>query len=412
MKSVMFNDSYLNEILEEVFLSEELSYQEDNLAFIISNSIYDVCDDVEVSRREDFESSTLNEEGPDIEDLDALEEIAVEYFKSPTQYYVPVESEERRVVCYVQFLDGVSFSSNGEASEKWRSLGVSFEVSIEEVTNYEGLIERACSFDICWSKDLRIVIYGDELEILVGSKCYLKDEKKQLVELVEGDRSVMLAVPDYERISGKDKSLFHFAEERLNRSILCGGDHGLNRMLLSHYELTKSRLDEIKEEELERKSLLRLQNRERGRVIKIDSFNSKFKPYKELVKQINSGELLVKDLEHLDLIELRRIIYVAEKQGERIQDVKKYYLIKGMIKRKNALLIKEDPLSKEAFLLVERINNGEVSSLYGVEDNLIVITMNLLWSKSGIRIEQSFKEIYFEMKSRYMEIVKNSKVAA
>lgn len=134
-EETMFSNE-LEEILCELFY---VLPEEGTQDYIDERFIYDLADEKEIKRRIKQDQDWLLQGEPEVEEFEKLEELATSYFDSPMKISYPKEEVQEYVTGYVQFLSGVEFTKDGDALEKWKTIGVKVQVNMGKVLDPEAL---------------------------------------------------------------------------------------------------------------------------------------------------------------------------------------------------------------------------------------------------------------------------------
>ena len=386
----------MDEILCEVFECEEQINQ------IHEDFIYELSSEKEIQKRIEREAISLNEGCAEIDDLTKLEKQAMDYFKNPTVVYVPKEEPVRDyITIYIQFSAGMNFDSNGNAVPIWKSFGQKLVVDTEKLYAPENLLSHVESLGIEVTDLVRLVCYGPSLEKLVGSKLYKKGERKELVELDESYPNIMLSIPDEGEVNYSDDSIFSRVESIVNESIKYGMDVSVDKAALLHWQLTHTRLDEIKLEQAEEKESLRIQRLQRKSVERRNDFDDNFREAREVIKGLNSGELSIKSILNSDLKLLNQVMYLTQKKGERINRPAVYFQLRSLISNKKLIKMEGSSDDQKSLELIKLINSGGAVEVHLLSYEELDSVFKVLWGNVGVRILGKYKETYFLLKERF-----------
>lgn len=406
-KAMLSNE--LEEILCEMFyvLPEEGTYE-----YFEARSIYDLSDEKEAEFRRKLDLEKLMDGEPDVEDLEMLEIRARAYFENPEKVYIPVELDEKPYVTgYVQVMDGVRFIENGDVDIKWKSIGLKIKVEIDCLYNPECIASEAMKLGVELNDFTRVVFYGNPLREIVGDRIYRDGEKKELLELCPEFENIVVAIPDYEECCRDELSIYETIDNLLKEDIPYGSDLDICNVTLGHYWMTKQRLEELKEEAEEEFNLVQIGSKEEIRSQKVNAFNANFEDARRLIGELNNQNLKVSDLSGKSVKLIAQVLYLAEKQGERIENKFTYLGLKSLLKK---LKIEEaiDISSASRLDKIDRINKGEVIEVHLMNYEELAELMNLLWSGAA-RIDLKYKDVYLALKERYNHLkrVKESKAA-
>ena len=389
----------LEEILCELFY---VLPEEGTQDYFEDQSIYDLADEKEFRRRERMDAERLNQGEPDVEELGELLERAVKYFKFPTKVHYPKEDTPKMVTGYVQILDGASFNTNGEISQKWKSLGIKVQILLSSMYEPERIIKEVESKGIEFNELIRVTFYGLPLHEIVGDRHYQKGEPKELVELSSDYSNILLAIPDTDSCAPMSMSNFDVIDELVRKEVQFGGDIGLDRVAMGHYEMTKQRLEELEMESKEESVNQFIAEREMKRAMRRNEFDGEFAEARSVIRSLNDGTTKVKDYEQSESRLIAQVIWLAEKKGERIENKFVYFQLKALLKKLNQAEVLSNEVSS-SFDLVKRINQGEEVEIHLLDYFELEDIMNLLW-KGGVRISKEYKETYFKLKERYQHL--------
>ncbi len=388
--------SLMDEVLCEVFECEEKCDE------INEDFIYDLSTEKEIQRRTDREARLLNEGSADLDDIEALEKQAEAYFKNPNNVFIPKEkSPKEYITIFVQFSAGMNFDEKGNAIPIWKSFGHKLVVGAEKIYSPEDLYEHVESLGIEITSLIRLACYGPSLEKLVGSKIYKKGEKKELVELGESYPNIVLAIPDVEEVNFLDDSIFSRVEAQVNESIKYGMDVDVDKVALLHWQMTHTRLDEIKVEEAEEKESLRIQKLQRKSVERRNEFDDNFKEARKIIKGLNAGDVTIKSLMESDMKLLNQVMYLTQKKGERINEAAIYFQLKSLIANKKIVEIEGNNEDQKAMDLLKLINSGGAVEVHLLTYQELDSIFKILWGSVGIRISGEYKDVYFQLKDRF-----------
>lgn len=364
--------------------------------------LYDTSSEEEILKRESFDKDVLNDGSASVDDLEELEKEALEYFKRVSVLKCPQSTDERDCATgFVQVYDGVRFTKSGECQSVWRGVGRKFKIATDDILDFK-LVENemeVLGFD--WLAPVRVVFYGPSLERFVGSKVYEKEQAKELVEVSGSEGKVFVAIPSYEECKGHDGSIFSRIDSHLKEEVLYGAECSIDRVAMGHWELTCARLDELKHLEVEEQQDRRLLKIQKRFVQKRNEFDSNFKEPRALIKALNSKEIKVSDLKSCGLPVLRKIVYLCEKKGERLEHPSTYYQVKSLVKK---LKIEEisSAQSSTGMDIISKVNSGIHVDIHLLDFEELDDVFKILWGDMGVRISSNYKEIYFKLKERYL----------
>lgn len=385
----------MEEILVEVFSCEG----EDD--FMDERSIYDLSSDEELEKRVKKEVELLNDGSAEVDDLTLLEKQARSYFDNPDYVFTPEEEiPVEWVTGFIQINAGLKFDKNGKPVEIWKSFGQKLICEADLLSSPEEVITRVEGLGIEWTEMVRVVFYGKSLEEYVGSRIYGKEEKKQLAPLCKEHDRILLAVPSYEECDS-DESIFSRIDKMVKESIQYGSDLNLDRVALGHYELTLSRLEELKREELESVQDQRIVRFQKRSVERRNEFDAHFKEARETIKALNIGEVKVSQLFDKDSKFLGQVMYLCQKKGERIENPALFFQLKALANKRKCEEIQESSDSLMAIEVIAKINKGEVIEPHLLSFDELEEVFKVLWSGTGIRINTEHKSIYFKLKERF-----------
>ena len=391
---------------EETMFSNELEEILCELFYVLpeidERFIYDLADEKEIKRRVKQDQDWLLQGEPEVEDLEKLEELAISYFESPVKVSYPKEEVLEYVTGYVQFLSGVQFTKDGDALEKWKAIGAKVQVDMDKVLDPEALTVYLKLKGIELSKTTRIVFYGLPLNEIVGSRIYKKGERKKSSPLSKDYQNILLAIPDYEACSGKEKSIYDSIDSLIKEEILYGTDLMIDRVALGHWEMTKARLEELKVEEGESHNIKRIERREKKATEAKNEFDEKFKEAKKFIEKLNRKETSVTDIENKGCELLKQVLWLAEKKDVRIEDKITYFKLKSLYRK-----LKSDELLSNggvnALRFIQNVNDGDLVEVHLLSLDELQQIMDILWS-GCLRIKPMYKQTYFSLKERYQHL--------
>lgn len=397
----------IEEILVEVFSIEG------EREVIDERSIYDLSTEEEICKRLERERELLNEGGAAMDNIELLERQARKYFDNPVYVYTP----EDEVACewvtgFIQVNAGLKFDSNGKPVELWKSFGQKLVCDVEQLSDPEEIIKKVEETGIQWSDMVRIVFYGKSLQKFVGYKIYATSEVKELAPLCDAFKGIQLAIPSYEDCDSEE-SIFSRIDELVKESILYGNDPGIDRVAMGHYELTLVRLEELKLEEAEISNSERILQKQKRNIEKRNDFDAHFKEARNAIKALNLGEVKVSQLFDKDSKFLGQMMYLCQKKGERIENPALFFQLKALASKRKCEEIYKSRESEKAIQIINKINSGDLVEVHllGLDD--LQEVFDVLWSGTGIRINNEYKAIYFELKERFTNLKRlNDKAAA
>jgi hypothetical protein len=400
--------SWFEEVLCEIFNIE----YEDSLESINDDAIYDLSDEKDIQQRQRREAAALNEGSAPVEDMKELERQALEYFKNPDPVYYPSEGFEASdtVTGFIQLFNGVSFTGKGELREAWRSSGRRVTCRIDDLYLVESIEKKVMDegYDLK-DRNVRIVFYGSPLESITGRRAYKKGERKVLEPLVEGG-GIMLAIPAEIE---SDSSVFKNIDMEVRDSILTGREVDYDSIALSHWRLTHERLDELKLVKSQELELERISAKERRYVEKRNQFDENFKRAREVIRDLNDGTIKPQELDGESTKVFAQVMYLSNKQGERIEKKEFYFQIKSMLKRRKVDELGGLMENSSALKIIAKVNNGVDVEVHLLNLADLEAIFSILWGQAGIRIDAGYKEKYFKLKERYSYLKKiNSDKAA
>ena len=397
---------------EELMLSNELEEilcelfyvlpEEGTQDYFEDQSIYDLADEKEFLRRERMDSERLRQGEPEVSDLEALLEKAIEYFKSPTKVFYPKEDTSKVVTGYVQILDGASFNARGEVSQKWKSIGIKVQMLVSSMYEPERIKKEVEAKGIEFNELIRVTFYGLPLQEIVGDRHYQEGEPKELVELSRDYSNILLAIPDTDACTSLSKSNFEIIDEIVREEVQFGGDLGIDRVAMGHYEMTKQRLEELATESKEESVNQYITEREKKRANRRNEFNGKFAEARRVIRSLNDGIAKVSDYEQSEAKLIAQVVWLAERKGERIENKFIYFQLKALLKKLNQAEALSGE-SSDSLELIKSINRGEDVEIHLLDYTELEDIMNLLW-RGGLRISIEYKETYFMLKERYQHL--------
>jgi len=387
--------SLLEEVLCEVFDCEEKE------EFCVGD-IYDLSSEADVQRRLKREDALLNEGSASIENLEELEKQARDYFSNPKKVFVPNEEPIKDfITVFIQFSAGMNFDEKGNAVTIWKSFGQKQIVDTDKLYQPEKLFAQVGSLGIEMNDLVRLVCYGPSLEKFVGTKHYIKGEKKELVELSESYPNIVLAIPDFDEVDYKDDSIFSRVEAKVSESVQFGMEADVCKSALLHWQMTHSRLEEIKLEEAEEKESRRIQALQKKSVEKRNDFDQNFREARDVISKLNSGGTLVKDLFQADMKLLNQIMFLAQKKGERIETAATFFQLKSLIAKKKMEEVQSNSDDQKYLEFIKQVNSGVKVEVQHLSYEELEGVFKILWGNIGIRISSKYKVTYFQLKERY-----------
>ncbi len=402
--------SLFEEVLSEVFLVEG---EDESFDCFDGNSIYNLMTDEEIEIQKERELRRLDGESASLDDLETLEKQAKAYFKNPRKVFIPKEEvvKERVVTGFIQVSAGIKFDRNGNPKDIWKSYGQKLVVSLERLYDPGSIHDQVKSLGFELSDMVRVVFYGEPLKEIVGTRVYRKGEKKTLEALDVTQPCILLAVPCADS-DVSDDSLFNFVDSRIKENIQTGGDNGLDRMLIGHWEMTWSRLEELKLEEKENVELEKIQKVQANFAKKRRSYLENFKEATSIINKLNSQDISVKELAGIDTKVLNQMIYLCKKGDCRIENPAIYFQVDALSKRKS--ILESGALAdKGSVAIIQKINAGEHVDIHLLSFEELEGIFELLWNSTGIRISSEYKAIYFKLKERYQHLKRiDKKIAA
>jgi hypothetical protein len=395
------SDELIN-LLAEILESEFCHQPEDSLNVLSGNAIYCLDDTRTIEERERFEQQQLDEGCASLGKLDELEQQAQAHFRNPALYPLSEGEEDLPwVTGYFQTFRGVSFDKAGNLKENWRTIGSKVVFGFDDLFHPERLIELAKVTGYELNETTRMVVYGPNLESLVGSKLYLPKASKDLIPLVDGNNLIMLSVPSMEDCD-LDVSLYEWVNSLKEESILYGNKVDINRMSEAHWEITQGRLEELAAEESELKNLLHFGKREASYAKRQSEFNSRYKEARDFIQAVNSTKEYRQALYSMNLSVLDDILFLAEKCNERISNVAAYLEVRALASKRKIQTIQDE--NSEALSIIQRINKGELVEVHLLSLITLEQIFSILWSSCGIRIAAEYKEFYFQLKERLLRM--------
>ncbi len=392
----------LEEVLVEVFQCEE----EENESFD-EKSIYDLSTEKDIEQRVKRDQRFLDGESALVEDFELLEKQAIAYFGNPNIVSIPKENvtNEESVTGFIQVNVGLKFDSTGLPVEIWRSFGQKLVVELSALESMEKVVKLVEAQGMEWTELVRVVFYGKGLEEFTGSKIYKAGEKKELVPLCGETSQILLAVPSYEDCDSEE-SIFSRIDKLVKESIQYGGDLGIDRVAMGHYELTLVRLEELKLEERESLESERILSIQRKSVEKRNGFDSNFKEARQVIKALNLGQVKIKQLFDRDAKLLGQVMYLCQKNGERIENPALFFQLKALAMKKKNEEVAQIPGLQCVVRIVESINSGKLIEVHLMDFEELDLIFKVLWSNTGIRISSEYKDTYFKLKERYTHLKK------
>lgn len=400
-----FENTY-GDLLEEV-LAEVFQCAEEESESFDEKSIYELSTEKDIEQRIKRDQSFLDGESALVEDLELLEKQAIAYFRNPSIVSIPTENinKEESVTGFIQVNVGLKFDSTGLPVEIWRSFGQKLVVELSVLGSVEEVVKLVEAQGMEWTELVRVVFYGKGLEEFVGSKIYKKGERKELVPLCSGTSQILLAVPSYEDCDSEESN-FSRIDKLVKESIQYGGDLGVDRVAMGHYELTLMRLEELRLEERENLESERILSFQRKSVEKRNGFDSNFKEARQVIKALNLGQVKIKQLFDRDAKLLGQVMYLCQKNGERIENPALFFQLKALAMKKKNEEVAQIPGLQSVVKVVESINSGKLLEVHLMDFEELDLIFKVLWSNTGIRISSEYKDTYFKLKERYTHLKK------
>ncbi len=387
--------SLLEEILSEVFQAED---DPESLAAISGNAIYDLSDEREVCNREKYEALYLNEGSPEIDDLVTLEEAAQEHFRNPRQF--PMDENDLKqsfLTGFVQIYIGEKFDSHGKMVGYWKSTNKKVQINTSDLMDPPRILAFIESNGVKLSSVVRCVFYGPGLVEVIGSRIYGPKQAKEFLPLTDEHSNILLALPSYEDEQDSE-SIFEWVDQQYQDGIIHGNLPDVSRSTSGHWELTHCRLQEIAEEELENRSTLQFSSREKAYVAKQNVFIEKYSEARSLISSLNGNNPDINLIYSADTRVLEEVLFLSNKLNERIEDSFVYMQIKSLVTKSKILQLQASDSS--ALLTIQKINQNQHVDLHLIGLAELTNIMEILWSNCGIRIIESKKQVYFELKDR------------
>ena len=394
-------ENVYGDLLEEV-LAEVFCCDEEESELLDGKFIYDLSSEKEIEQRVQREQRFLDGDSAEIEDLELLEKQAVAYFKKPTVIRIPTDQsvKEDFVTGFIQVNVGLRFDTHGSPVEIWRGFGQKVIVELSVLDSVIDVVKRVEEMGIEWTSLVRVVFYGKGLELFTGSRVYKDGEKKELVPLSSESSQIMLAVPSYEECDN-DESIFSSIDRLVKENIQYGGDLGIDRVAMGHYELTLIRLEELKLEESEVFESERIQSFQKRSVERRNEFDSNFREAREVIRALNLGQVKIKQLFDKESKLLGQVMYLCQKSGERIDNPAIFFQLKALVMKKKNEEIVQTPGIQGALTSIQRINSGEPVEVHLLDYEELDLIFKVLWSNTGTRISSQYKDVYFKLKERY-----------
>lgn len=390
----------LEQVLMEVFVFEE---DKESLDYLTGNSIYDLADEREILSRERYAQEALDEGGPDVDEFDELLDLAEAYFKNPKQYPLSDDSESVNYVTgFIQIYSGNKFNNKGQMTEYWKSVDCKIVINVEQLLEPGKVITAVESLGFKWSDIIRVVFYGSPLTGLVESRFYSDKESKEFVPLEKNCQNILLAVPDYSESDEESEGLFEWIDREIQEGILYGVVPNVGRMITSHWETTWSRLDELASEEFEQGILLQISLREKASVTRMNHFFEKYIEARSLIAGLNAGLLSIGTVYNKDISVLEDVIHLSTRFNERINNPAAFLQIKALVTKSKVQ--KHQDSDSFALSVIQKINKGDFVEIHLIPLTELEKVFAILWGNLGIKIIPTKKEVYFQLKSRLLQL--------
>jgi hypothetical protein len=300
-------------LIDSVLNVEDEIFDPSSLPSIVSNSIYNMDTDEDIQKYLEIELMRLNEGSAAVEDFNKLEEQAVMYFKNPELYPLVEDNTCQYLKCFIEFYSHSLFDQDGTLVDYYRSSGLSFECSLEDVEDTSFFNERLCSFGLFLDNSVRIKVYGLNLYDIVGARAYKIGEKTQFLAPYKELPNLLFAVPDSDAVCDYsiDSSLrlnsLITSEIKYGRSIndILGG--AIISWVLDN-EFYEERYPQMKFEEEELCFNTRLMNLYKKHCKFKDGFAFEI----DLINKINQGEVKLSEVSSLSNHQINRILYVCK----------------------------------------------------------------------------------------------------
>ena len=391
--------SLLEQVLMEVFVFEE---DKESLDYLTANAIYDLADEKEILSRERYAQESLDEGSPAVDDFEELMELAEIYFQNPKHYPLSEETEvSNHVTGFVQIYSGNKFNKQGQLVQYWKYVDCKVVIGVNELLEPEKVISMIENLGFKWSDIIRVVFYGSPLVELIESRFYLEKESKELVPLDSNYPNILLAAPDYCDME-ESESTFDWIDRELQEGILYGIIPRVGRVVTGHWEMTRTRLDELAEEELERATLLQITRRERNSTVKKNHFLEKYHEARHLINGLNSGLLSIGTIYNKDIAVLEDVILLATRFDTRVNNPAAFLQIKSLVTKSK--MQQHQQSESFALSLIQKINKGEFVEIHLIPLIELEKVFTILWGDLGIRIIPSKKEVYHQLKSRLLQL--------
>ena len=392
----------LEQVLIEAFVFEE---DKESLDYLTGNAIYDLADEKEILLREKYAQEALDEGCPSVDEFDELMELAEKYFNNPKHYPLSDDSESVNYVTgFIQIYSGSKFNKIGQMTEYWKSVDCKIVISVEQLLEPEKVIAAVESLGFKWSEIVRVVFYGSPLAGLIESRFYAEKESKELVPLENNYQNILLAAPDNCESELESESTFDWMDRELQEGILYGALPNAGRVVTGHWEMTWARLDELAEEEIEQTVLLQISRRERASVAKKNLFLEKYLEARSLITGLNSGLLSIGMIYNKDISVLEDVIHLSTKFNERVSNPAAFLQIKALVIKSKVQ--KHQESESFALSVIQKINKGDFVEIHLIPLTELEKVFTILWGNLGIKIIPSKKEVYYQLKSRLLQLRK------
>jgi hypothetical protein len=413
------------DIMHEVPMEEQFTDSDSGSVLLVSG-LYNLDTDEQIERKLKADYDRINDYCADIEDFEALEAEAVAYFKDPSNkvrvpFCTSIEGPNRSeryeipetVTGFVGIFDGYRHDSKGRLEPFFKSTGDRVVLEADMLLDPKEIERALAAAGYPYSEMISLTIYGNAVAKYFGTHRYEEQierkyklyplsfgevdrapkDRKKLITPYPEHSTIRVAMPGYEvEVSGEYN---HTQTD----------DFGL---LMSHHVLDEIASVEISERYALERDLALVSKLEASRVAKSIAFGQHFKDAASCIKSLNDNtrkfitfnELVSTGSSHL----ISQILYLARKKDMKIKDRGLYKQLQSVQKMKIYETISNDSEYQFAIDTIGAINAGQDVDIESLSNDDITKIFNIIWGKSGIRINVKYKETYFQLKLAYEKI--------
>lgn len=413
------------DVMYEIPMEEQFT-DSDSGSVLLASGLYNLDTDEQIERRLKADYDRINDYCADVEDLEALEAEAVAYFKDPrnkvkgtfcTNIEGPNRSERyeipETVIGFIGIFDGYRHDKKGNLEPFFKATGDKLVLEAEMLLDPKAIERALAAVGYSYSDMISLTIYGNAVAKYFGTHRYEEQierkyklyplsfgeidrapkERKKLITPYPEHSTIRVAMPSFEvEVSGEYN---HTQTD----------DFGL---LMRHHVLDEIAFNEISERHALERDLALVSKLEASRVAKSRAFGQHFSDAASCIKSLNDetkkfvtfNELLSTGSSHL----ISQILYLARKKDMKIKDRGLYKQLQSVQKMKIYQTISDDPEYQVAMDTIGAINAGQDVDIESLSNDDITKIFNIIWGKSGIRINVKYKETYFQLKLAYDKI--------